>query len=198
MESVEESFIQERSIEEGKTAYVFPDESHETLLDVRNGPIVAPRPRSDWAMAQKVVEMQERDLAAGYAKRELGVTWQNLNVEVLSAEASVNENFFSQFNLLQLVRDFRQKKRMRSILQDSHGCVKPGEMLLVLGRPGSGCTTFLKTITGHLGGLTMDPNSTIHYEGISFEDMIKHHRGEVAYNKEVKCQYLMCLQPNVC
>ncbi|KAJ6093557.1 hypothetical protein N7486_008846 [Penicillium sp. IBT 16267x] len=78
------------------------------------------------------------------------------------------------------------RPQSRRILQSFDGLLQAGELLLVLGRPGSGCTTFLKTITGHLGGLTMDPNSTIHYEGISFEDMIKNHRGEVAYNREVK------------
>ncbi|KAJ5280660.1 hypothetical protein N7478_006032 [Penicillium angulare] len=77
----------------------------------------------------------------------------------------------------------------RRILQSFDGLLQSGELLLVLGRPGSGCTTFLKTITGHLGGLTMDPNSTIHYQGISFEDMIKYHRGEVAYNKEVDLHF---------
>lgn len=79
----------------------------------------------------------------------------------------------------------------RRILQSFDGLLQGGELLLVLGRPGSGCTTFLKTITGFLGGLTMDPKSTLHYEGISFEDMIKYHRGEVAYNKEV------CISPGL-
>jgi energy-coupling factor transporter ATP-binding protein EcfA2 len=32
------------------------------------------------------------------------------------------------------------------ILRDFDGLVKSGEMLVVLGRPGSGCSTFLKTI----------------------------------------------------
>ncbi|KAJ5540354.1 hypothetical protein N7513_008686 [Penicillium frequentans] len=81
------------------------------------------------------------------------------------------------------------RSQPRRILRSFDGLLEAGELLLVLGRPGSGCTTFLKTITGHLGGLTMDPNSTIHYEGISFEDMIKHHRGEVAYNKEVELHF---------
>jgi ATP-binding cassette subfamily G (WHITE) protein 2 (SNQ2) len=32
------------------------------------------------------------------------------------------------------------------ILEDFSGLVKPGEMLLVLGRPGSGCSTFLRSV----------------------------------------------------
>ncbi|KAJ5702740.1 hypothetical protein N7488_010288 [Penicillium malachiteum] len=82
-----------------------------------------------------------------------------------------------------------QSSPPRRILQSFDGLLQSGELLLVLGRPGSGCTTFLKTITGHLGGLTMDPKSTIHFEGISFEDMIKFHRGQVTYNKEVDLHF---------
>jgi ABC-type multidrug transport system ATPase subunit len=118
--------------------------------------------------------MQERDLTAGYSKRELGVTWQNLSVEVLSAEAAVNENFFSQFNFVQLARDYRRKPPMQSILQNSHGCVKPGEMLLVLGRPGSGCTTLLnvlsnrrsgyRSVTGDIKFGTMTPSEAEPYQ----------------------------------
>src|SRR4051794_17478925 len=54
----------------------------------------------------------------------------------------------------------------REILHSFDGLLQGKELLLVLGRPGSGCTTFLKTITGHLGGLSLDPSSTLHYEGV--------------------------------
>ena len=77
----------------------------------------------------------------------------------------------------------------RKILHSFDGLLRGGELLLVLGRPGSGCTTFLKTICGHLGGLTMDPNSKIHYEGVDYKQMIKQYRGEVAYNKEVDLHF---------
>ncbi|KAL8987359.1 MAG: hypothetical protein Q9177_003420 [Variospora cf. flavescens] len=52
----------------------------------------------------------------------------------------------------------------RKILTDFTGLVKPGEMLFVLGRPGSGCSTFLHAtanrstlgVTGHLSFANMD------------------------------------------
>jgi ABC-type multidrug transport system ATPase subunit len=162
--------------ESEKTTYVREAESHETLSDLLHGQGQAPsKAPVNWGLSSEVIAMQERDLAAGYSKRELGVTWKDLTVDVLSAEASVNENFISQFNIVQAVRDFRQKPAIRSILQDSHGCVKPGEMLLVLGRPGSGCTTLLnvlsnrragyKSVSGEVKFGTMNPDEVELYKG---------------------------------
>ncbi|KAJ5627890.1 CDR ABC transporter [Penicillium lividum] len=160
--------------ESEKTTYVREAQSHETLSDYLHGQVPSKAP-VNWGLSSEVIAMQERDLAAGYGKRELGVTWKDLTVDVLSAEASVNENFISQFNVIQTVRDLRQKPAIRSILQDSHGCVKPGEMLLVLGRPGSGCTTLLNILSNRRGGFksvsgevkfgTMNPDEAELYKG---------------------------------
>jgi ABC-type multidrug transport system ATPase subunit len=135
-----------------KRPYIREEQSQETLDDAHDEEKLPPKISVPSKLAGQVRFMQERDLAAGYSKRELGVTWKNLTVEVPSAEAAVNENFISQFNLIQLARDFRQKPPIRPILQHSHGCVKPGEMLLVLGRPGSGCTTLLNILSNRRAG----------------------------------------------
>ncbi|KAL1878531.1 hypothetical protein VTK73DRAFT_7872 [Phialemonium thermophilum] len=45
-------------------------------------------------------------------------------------------------------RRFRARDRSRTLLHGFHGTIAPGEMMLVIGRPGSGCTTFLKTMAG--------------------------------------------------
>jgi len=46
----------------------------------------------------------------------------------------------------------RRHPHMKTILYSMDGVVKEGEMLLVLGKPGSGATTFLKTIAGEWKG----------------------------------------------
>jgi ATP-binding cassette, subfamily G (WHITE), member 2, PDR len=68
------------------------------------------------------------------------------------------------------------------ILKDFNGTIKQGEMLLVLGRPGSGCTTFLKSICGQLQGLKMSDDSIIRYDGIPQNVYHKEFRGEILYN----------------
>ena len=70
------------------------------------------------------------------------------------------------------------------ILQGFDGLVKSGEMLVVLGRPGSGCSTFLKTIAGEMNGLHVNDESTVHYEGIPAKQMQKQFRGEAIYTAE--------------
>ncbi|ODO07726.1 hypothetical protein I350_03300 [Cryptococcus amylolentus CBS 6273] len=46
-------------------------------------------------------------------------------------------------------RDPGLRKGERYLLKDFSGLVKAGEMMLVVGRPGSGCSTFLKALAGH-------------------------------------------------
>lgn len=63
------------------------------------------------------------------------------------------------------------------------GLLKPGEMCLVLGCPGAGCTTFLKTVANErtsFAGVYGD----VRYAGISHDEMLKYYKGEVVYNEE--------------
>jgi ABC-type multidrug transport system ATPase subunit len=71
---------------------------------------------------------------------------------VVPADALVQENVISQFNILQQIKEGRQKPELKTILDNSFGSVRPGEMLLVLGRPGSGCTTLLKMLANKRKG----------------------------------------------
>ena len=56
-------------------------------------------------------------------------------------------------------------------------------MLLVLGAPGSGCTTFLRVMANQRGGYTrVDGN--VEYGGIDAKTFSKLYRGEAVYNAE--------------
>ncbi|CRK34094.1 hypothetical protein BN1723_019978, partial [Verticillium longisporum] len=78
------------------------------------------------------------------------------------------------------------KKEPKPILRSFNGLLNTGELLIVLGRPGSGCSTLLKTITGQLHGLHMDEKSVVHYNGIPQKEMMKEFKGETTYNQEVR------------
>jgi hypothetical protein len=51
------------------------------------------------------------------------------------------------------------------ILYGFEGFVNDGEMLAVLGRPGSGCTTLLRTLAGENRGLSVGRSSEVLYQG---------------------------------
>ncbi|KAF8875682.1 ABC-2 type transporter-domain-containing protein [Mucidula mucida] len=79
--------------------------------------------------------------------------------------------------------------RRIDILRDFEGLVKAGEMLVVLGRPGSGCTTLLKSIAGETHGFYVEQDAHINYQGIPLETMHKDFRGEVIYNAETDVHF---------
>jgi ATP-binding cassette subfamily G (WHITE) protein 2 (SNQ2) len=71
----------------------------------------------------------------------------------------------------------------KTILHKFDGAAKAGEMVLVLGRPGSGCSTFLKVIANERIGF-LHVNGDVSYSGIQPKEIKKTYRGEVCYNQE--------------
>ncbi|WEW56954.1 ATP-binding cassette transporter snq2 [Emydomyces testavorans] len=69
----------------------------------------------------------------------------------------------------------------RNILKDFAGIVKPGEMLLVLGRPGSGCSTFLRTLANRT---SLSVQGDLRYAGSSAADFGRTHRRDTIYLPE--------------
>ncbi|KAI1615041.1 ABC drug exporter AbcA [Exophiala viscosa] len=86
---------------------------------------------------------------------------------------------------------FGHKGRRVDILRNFEGVVQPGEMLVVLGPPGSGCSTFLKTIAGETHGFTLSDDSYINYQGISYKKMHHDFRGEAIYTAEQDIHFPM-------
>ncbi|TLD22621.1 ABC-2 type transporter [Venturia nashicola] len=128
-----------------------------------------------------------RDLQAdGRDTKKAGIVFKNLSVSgsgaALQLQSTVSDFVLAPFRVREL---FRSKKTHKQIIDKFDGVLKSGELLIVLGRPGSGCSTFLKTLCGELTGLNVDKGSTIHYNGIPQKKMIKEFKGEVVYNQEV-------------
>lgn len=136
----------------------------------------------DWPLKYRVQEFKDRDDQSGLKSRELGVTWTDLSVKVISAESAIKENFLSQFDIPKHIKESRNKAPLRTILNNSHGCVKPGEMLLVLGRPGSGCTTLLNILANHRAGY-QEINGDVFYGSMPAADAHAY-RGQIVMNTE--------------
>ena len=112
--------------------------------------------------------------------RTAGVAFRNLSAHGFGAatdyQKSVGNVFFEAVGIARKWMGVGQRRI--DILRNFDGLIKPGEMLVVLGPPGSGCSTFLKTIAGETHGFNVDKDSYINYQGISFEQMHRHFRGE--------------------
>lgn len=137
---------------------------------------------NEWGLRPKVVAMHERDTASGFPARKLGVTWRDLTVSAISADAAIHENVVSQLNIPKLVTEAQHKPPLKVILDRSHGCVKPGEMLLVLGRPGSGCTTLLNILANKRHSYA-NVSGDVYYGSLKAEDA-KLYRGQIIMNTE--------------
>ncbi|OJD40677.1 abc transporter cdr4 [Diplodia corticola] len=85
--------------------------------------------------------------------------------------------------LKQFTTSSREDARV-DILKGLDGVVRSHELLLVLGRPGSGCSTFLKAVAGDTHGICLSPDSRLNYQGIPADIMHTEFRGECVYTAE--------------
>jgi ATP-binding cassette subfamily G (WHITE) protein 2 (SNQ2) len=129
--------------------------------------------------------------------RHLGVIFKNLTVKGAGLGAalqpSVGDFFLGPSRFFKNLfskgpRKAAAKPPVRTLIDDFSGCIKPGEMLLVLGRPGAGCSTFLKMIGNQRFGYE-DITGDVTYGGTDSEEMRKRFRSEVLYNPEDDLHY---------
>ncbi|KAK1227247.1 Multidrug resistance protein [Marasmius sp. AFHP31] len=137
-----------------------------------------------------LLDISNRQLAPGSA-RTAGVSFQNLSVRGYGKPTDHQKTVWNVvWDIPGMVRGLFEGKGQRiDILRDFKGVVKDGEMLVVLGPPGSGCSTLLKTIAGETHGFNVDEGAQINYQGIPWDVMHKNFRGEVVYNAETDVHF---------
>lgn len=117
-----------------------------------------------WVKSMLKLAAEDPDLNP---KRVAGFVCRDLNVhgygDATDYQKSVSNVWLDGVGLVRKVLGVRQRRI--DILQNFDMLVEPGELLVVLGPPGSGCTTLLKTIAGETHGIYVDPNSYINYQG---------------------------------
>ena len=106
-------------------------------------------------------------------ENQISISYQNLSVcgfgsatDYQKTFANYPLTFFNAVGRLLGVR--RSQKSQIDILRKFEGLIRGGEMLLVLGRPGSGCSTLLKTLASQTHGLHVDEKAKINYQGGHF------------------------------
>ncbi|THY36246.1 ABC drug exporter AtrF [Aureobasidium pullulans] len=129
--------------------------------------------------------------------RHVGIIFKNLTVKGVGLGAALQPTVGDI--LLGLPRKIKNlvsrgpkqaagKPQERTILSDFSGTIKPGEMLLVLGHPGSGCTTLLKTLANQRAGYT-SIDGEVTYGGTPAEEMGKKYKGEVLFIPDEDLHY---------
>ncbi|KAL2826319.1 ABC-2 type transporter-domain-containing protein [Aspergillus cavernicola] len=120
--------------------------------------------------------------SSGISKR-LSLTFRDVSVHVTAPDAALGETLLSVVDPRQMLDYFRSReKAKRTILNRVTGQVRPGEMLLVLGRPGSGCTSFLRVLSNDRGAFDEVSGST-HY-GSMDHNAAKKYRQQIMFNTE--------------
>ncbi|KUJ17815.1 putative ABC transporter [Mollisia scopiformis] len=145
------------------------------------------------AFAKSLLNLQARD-PEKWKLRTAGFAFKDLNVygfgTATDYQKSVGNVVLEVVGLAKKLLGM-SKPRKIDILQQLDGVVHSGEMLVVLGPPGSGCSTFLKTIAGETNGFYIDEKSSINYQGITPKQMHNDFRGEAIYTAEVDVHFPM-------
>ncbi|KAJ5145829.1 uncharacterized protein N7515_000393 [Penicillium bovifimosum] len=128
--------------------------------------------------------------AAGIKNKHIGVIWNNLTVRGMGGVKTIIKTFpdaiIDFLNVPGMIIDllgWRKTGQEYNILEGFRGLTRPGEMVLVLGRPGSGCTTFLKVIANQRFGYT-GVDGEVLYGPFGADAFAKRYRGEAVYNQE--------------
>ena len=126
---------------------------------------------------------------AGIRPKHVGVYWDGLTVKGMGGLTNFVKtfpdafvDFFDVITPIGKMLGFGKKGTEATLLDNFKGVCKPGEMILVLGKPGSGCTTFLKTIANQRYGYTGVTGEVLYGPFIA-EEFIQY-RGEAVYNEE--------------
>ncbi|EFR04875.1 ATP-binding cassette transporter [Nannizzia gypsea CBS 118893] len=130
---------------------------------------------------------------SGQSSRQVGLCFQNLNVFGYGTPADYQKDVANIWLAIpSIIRRFlfsTSGQTQIEILRQFNGIIHPGEMCAVLGPPGSGCSTFLKTISGETNGIYIKDGSYLNYRGLSAKEMHTAHRGDAIYTAETDVHF---------
>jgi ATP-binding cassette subfamily G (WHITE) protein 2 (SNQ2) len=156
-----------------------------TKTNATNGDVEKAQEEEEFDLAGVLKSSQSKADEAGIKQKRIGVAWENLEVvgggglkiNIRNFSSAVIEQFLMP--VMGVVGLFGYKPfapKPKSILHPNSGSVKPGEMCLVIGRPGSGCSTFLKAIANQRDTY-LAVNGNVEYAGVGWKEMSKLYAG---------------------
>ncbi|KAF7548958.1 hypothetical protein G7Z17_g6710 [Cylindrodendrum hubeiense] len=126
---------------------------------------------------------------AGIRSKHIGAYWDGLTVRGIGGMTNYVQTFpdafvgfFDVITPVLGLLGLGPKPTEATLLNNFRGVCKPGEMVLVLGKPGSGCTTFLRTIANQRFGYTGVTGEVLYGPWSAKE--FNQYRGEAVYNAE--------------
>ncbi|KAK1598936.1 ABC-2 type transporter [Colletotrichum navitas] len=127
------------------------------------------------------------DASEGNPPKTTGIAFKNLSIFGYGSSTDYQKSVSNVFlGLSAGVKKLLGRRDQRiDILHDLEGVIHSSELLAVLGPPGSGCSTFLKTVAGDTHGFYINDDATINYQGIHPKAMRTAFRGEAIYTAEV-------------
>ncbi|CAD6608928.1 XXYS1_4_G0045650.mRNA.1.CDS.1 [Saccharomyces cerevisiae] len=124
--------------------------------------------------------------------RKAGVTIENVSAKGVDASALEGATFGNILCLpLTIFKGIKAKRhqKMRQIISNVNALAEAGEMILVLGRPGAGCSSFLKVTAGEIDQFAGGVFGEVAYDGIPQEEMMKRYKADVIYNGELDVHF---------
>lgn len=135
------------------------------------------------------VKQSEHD---GIHLRQLGVSFEDLSVHGIDQSyaflPTVSGVLKLPLTIYRAVKEARHRPE-RAILLGMDGYAKQGEMVLVLGRPGAGCLTLLKALSGTDLQLYTRLEGSVEYDGISQKEMLKRFKQDLVYCPELDTHF---------
>lgn len=153
----------------------------------------------DFDLHKILTFMQNRNHESGVKTKQAELIFKDLTIVGKNTSASFLRDvgdvflapvtyFTNKKKVSQSPIDLSKMPKKRKIVKNVTGFAAPGTMTIVLGRPGSGCSSLLKVLAAQTKTY-LGIEGEIYYSGIPGEKMFKEHRQELIYNPELDVHF---------
>lgn len=142
-----------------------------------------------WIKNMRAIQDKDVDYYKPYS---MGVLYKDLRCYGGASDADYKADVLNWVEkAFKLLKDsiHPDKSNVFDILKPMDGLIRPGSLVVVLGRPGAGCSTLLKTLASQTYGYHVDESAVVTYEGLTPDEISRHYRGEVIYNAETEIHF---------